>query len=77
MKWLIAAALATAASAATAQSFSSKPVKIIVPVTPGSATDTMARPEDVFMSPAQFESFRREEHRGLGHVTRAAGVKAR
>jgi tripartite-type tricarboxylate transporter receptor subunit TctC len=36
--------LSIVASAALAQTFPSKPIRIIVPFTPGSATDTMARP---------------------------------
>ena len=48
MKWrnLMTALLAAALlpGAAMAQPFPSKPLKIIVPFTPGSATDTMARP---------------------------------
>jgi tripartite-type tricarboxylate transporter receptor subunit TctC len=44
MKLALAALLALFACAATAQSFPSKPMRIIVPFTPGSATDTMARP---------------------------------
>ncbi len=36
--------LGLVASAALAQPFPSKPIRIIVPFTPGSATDTMARP---------------------------------
>jgi len=48
MKRLIAACLAAVACAAFAQAsfaqFPSKPIRIIVPFTPGSATDTMARP---------------------------------
>ena len=35
---------ALVSSMAIAQPFPSKPVRIIVPFTPGSATDTMARP---------------------------------
>lgn len=45
MKFLLALLIALApASAAFAQAFPSKPLRIIVPFTPGSATDTMARP---------------------------------
>lgn len=44
MKLLLSALLAIASSAAIAQAFPSKPIRIIVPFTPGSATDTMARP---------------------------------
>ena len=43
MKALVAV-LALASSLALAQPFPSKPIRIIVPFTPGSATDTMARP---------------------------------
>src|SRR5262245_25737174 len=45
MKILFAALLAVAPFAsALAQPFPSKPIRVIVPFTPGSATDTMARP---------------------------------
>ena len=44
MKALVAALLAFTAGIAVAQPFPSKPIRIIVPFTPGSATDTMARP---------------------------------
>ena len=44
MKLLLSALLAIASWAAIAQAFPSRPIRIIVPFTPGSATDTMARP---------------------------------
>jgi tripartite-type tricarboxylate transporter receptor subunit TctC len=44
MKLLIAALFALTPWLAIAQPFPSKPIRIIVPFTPGSATDTMARP---------------------------------
>jgi tripartite-type tricarboxylate transporter receptor subunit TctC len=43
MRALIAAVLVVVATQAAAQSFPSKPVRIIVPFTPGSVTDIMAR----------------------------------
>jgi tripartite-type tricarboxylate transporter receptor subunit TctC len=43
MKKLLVFALSFAASAVLAQTYPSKPIKIIVPFTPGSATDVMAR----------------------------------
>ena len=44
MRLVLATLLAFATTAAIAQPFPSKPIRIIVPFTPGSATDTMARP---------------------------------
>ena len=42
-KWLAFAALAIAASGALAQDFPNRPVKILVPQTPGGASDALAR----------------------------------
>ena len=44
MRLVLAAIVALAPLAAAAQAFPSKAIRIIVPFTPGSATDTMARP---------------------------------
>ena len=43
LRWLLCAILLTASAAANAQSWPSRPIKIIVPTGPGAATDVMAR----------------------------------
>ena len=70
MRALAAAALAVTVSALVstsfAQSFPSKPVRIIVPFTPGSATDTMARPVADKLGAAMGQPFIVENRPGAG-----------
>jgi tripartite-type tricarboxylate transporter receptor subunit TctC len=88
MKLLTALLLAAVSAFAIAQPFPSKPIRIIVPFTPGSATDTMARPvadklstafgQQVLVEnrPGAGGTIRIEEYSVLGEVMRASGVKA-
>lgn len=78
MNLLVAAVLASAAFAAGAQPFPSKQIRIIVPFTPVSATDTMARPVADQLSQAFGQPVIIENRPGAGGTIgmRAAGVKA-
>jgi tripartite-type tricarboxylate transporter receptor subunit TctC len=66
MRLLYVLALAIACTLATAQSFPSKPIRIIVPFTPGSATDTMARPVADKLSSALGQQVLVENRPGAG-----------
>jgi tripartite-type tricarboxylate transporter receptor subunit TctC len=66
MKLLPAVVLAVFSLGALAQPFPSRPVRIIVPFTPGSATDTMARPVADKLSSALGQQFLVENRPGAG-----------
>src|SRR5882672_7167212 len=66
MKRLLAAGLAVLACAASAQPYPAKPIRIIVPFTPGSATDTMARPVADKLSAALGQPMLVENRPGAG-----------
>jgi tripartite-type tricarboxylate transporter receptor subunit TctC len=69
-RWLAAcAALLVSASAALAQSWPSKPVRIIVPVTAGSATDVTARVVAEHLAQQLGQPFVVENRTGAGGTT--------
>ncbi|HSS84706.1 MAG TPA: tripartite tricarboxylate transporter substrate binding protein [Reyranella sp.] len=63
---MMAAAVALAASAAHAQTYPTKPVHVIVPFTPGSATDVVARTVAQALSTRMGQAFVVENRPGAG-----------
>ncbi|MGB7541814.1 MAG: tripartite tricarboxylate transporter substrate binding protein [Burkholderiales bacterium] len=66
VNWVAAAALCAAWGAASAQSWPAKPVHVIVPFTPGSATDIMARTVTDKLSMDLGQTFLVENRPGAG-----------
>jgi tripartite-type tricarboxylate transporter receptor subunit TctC len=75
-KWIGAVALCVAQHAALAQSWPSKPLKVIVPFTPGSGTDIMARTVSERLSAQLGQPIVVENRPGAGS-TIGAGVVAK
>jgi len=78
MKWktMIGAALALCATLAFGQGYPTKPVKVIVPFTPGSATDILARTIGQKLSEQWGQTVIVENRAGAGG-TIGAGVVAK
>jgi len=74
MRALIAAVLVLAATQAAAQSFPSRPVRIIVPFTPGSVTDIMARSVSERLAAALGQPVVIENRPGAGGTIGTAAV---
>ena len=74
MRALIAAVLVLVATQAAAQSFPSRPVRIIVPFTPGSVTDIMARSVSERLAAALGQPVVIENRPGAGGTIGTAAV---
>lgn len=74
--WYAALLLLLTATAAPAQTYPSPPVRIIVPVSPGGALDTMARAiVPVGDSPENFADFLRADREIAAKLVKIAGVR--
>src|SRR6266581_5526868 len=76
MRWMVAVAIALCAaqSAVWAQAWPAKPIKVIVPFTPGSGTDIIARTVSERLSPQLGQPIVIENRPGAGGTIGAAVV---